>query len=134
MRPFNTNDSKEYSTDFLHGYQAQSNDKTGEECWSVAKSIANAEVRSRILRRYSYDIVDYLNVNTAFTNVTYKYLLLPVYVGNCNWKKKLYNFFVNGKNGKVTGKTPLSPLKISIAVLLGIAVFAGLFLLAYLSQ
>ncbi len=134
MRPFDTNDSKEYSTDFLHGYVAQSNDKTGQECWGVAQNLAKAEIRQRILRRYTYDIVDYLNVSTAFTNVTYKYLLLPIYVGHCNWKQKLYNFFVNGKNGRVTGKTPLSPLKISIAVMLGLAVVVGFFLLVYFSQ
>ena len=134
MRPFDTNDSKEYSTDFLHGYVAQSNDKTGQECWEVAQNIANAEIRRGILRQYIYDVVDYLNVNTSFSNVTYKYLLLPVYVGHCNWKQKLYNFFVNGKNGRVSGKTPVSPLKVTIAVLLGLALVVGTFLLIYFSN
>ncbi len=134
MRPFDTNDSKEYSTDFLHGYIAQSNDKSGQDCWADAQVVANAEIRRRILRKYTYDTVEYLNVNTAFCDVTYKYLLLPIYVGNCNWKQKVYNFFVNGKNGKVTGKTPVSPLKVGIAILLGMAVLFGLFLLIYLCQ
>lgn len=132
MRPFDTNASKEYSTDFLHGYVAQSNDKAGQECWTEAQKVAKSEIRSRILRKYSYDVVDYLNVSTAFSNVTYKYILLPIYVGHCNWKEKVYNFFVNGKNGKVTGKTPVSPLKVSLLVLLGLAVVAGIFLLFYL--
>ncbi len=131
MRPFDTNESKEYSTEFLHGYVAQSNDLSGEECWDTAKDIARAEIRRRILSKYSYDVIDYLNVNTDYENITYKYLLLPVYVGHCNWKQKLYNFFVNGKNGRVTGRTPVSPLKVTVTVLSGLAVLVGIFLLIY---
>ncbi len=134
MRPFDTNNSNEYSTDFLHGYVAQSSTKTGQECWNEAQIVARSEIRRRILSRYRYDIVVFFEVNTAFMDVTYKYLLLPIYVGHCNWKKKLYNFFVNGKNGKVSGKTPLSPLKIGIAIMLGLAVVVGVFLLIYFSQ
>ena len=48
-----------------------------------------------------------------------------------NWKQKVYNFFVNGKNGNVTGKTPISPLKVGILVLLGVAVVVGAILLGY---
>lgn len=134
MRPFDTQESKEYSTEFLHGYSAQSADKKGQDCWVTAQQIANSEIRSRILRKYTYDVVDYLNVNTAFCNVTYKYVLLPIYVGHCNWKQKLYNFFVNGKNGRVTGKTPVSALKVAIMILLGLAVVVGAFLLIYLTE
>lgn len=129
IRPFDTNQSMQYDTDFLHGYVAQSNDITANECWAGAKNIANSEIRRRILSKYVYDVVDYLNVNTAFSSVTYKYLLLPIYVGHCNFKKKLYNFFVNGKNGKITGKTPISALKVGIAILLGLAVVVGAFVL-----
>ena len=57
--------------------------------------------------------------------------MLPVYVGNYNFNKKLYNFYVNGDTGKVWGKTPKSPLKIAIAVLLGIALVAGIVALYY---
>ena len=70
-----------------------------------------------------------LDVDFRCRNTTYKYLLLPVYVGHCNWKKKLFNFFVNGRNGKVTGKTPVSPLKVGALVLLGLAAVAGLVVL-----
>jgi hypothetical protein len=134
MRPFDTNDSKEYATEYLHGYVAQSNDKTCEECWQTAKEFAYAQVKRRILAKYSYDVVDYINVTTNFDKITYKYVLLPVYVGHCSWKQKIYNFFVNGKNGKVTGKTPVSPLKVGLLILLGVALIVGVGLIAYFNQ
>ena len=134
MRPFDTNESKEYTTEYLHGYVAQSNDKNCEDCWQVAKGIAYSQIKRRILAKYTYDVVDYFNVTTNFDKITYKYVLLPVYVGGCSWKQKVYNFFVNGKNGKITGKTPVSWLKIAALVLLGIAITAGVLLIGYLSQ
>ncbi len=132
IRPFETNESQEYSSVFLHGYGAQSNEKSGEECWEEAKRIIYADIRSAILARYDYDVVDSFFPQTSCADVTFKYVLLPLYVGHCNWKKKLYNFFVNGKNGKVTGKTPLSWLKIAVTALLGAAAAAAIFYFLFL--
>ncbi len=130
--PFDTNASQEYSSVFLHGYSAHSNEKSGADCWEEAKIWIYGEIRRRILARYDYDVVDSLSPRTSCSDVTFKYLLLPLYVGHCNWKTKLYNFFVNGKNGRVTGKTPLSPLKVTLAVLLGLAVVGGIITLVYM--
>ena len=57
----------------------------------------------------------------------------PVYVGNYIYKKKVYNFYVNGATGKVGGKTSLSLFKILLAVLLGGTVVAGLIYLKFFS-
>ncbi len=131
--PFETNASNEYSSVFLHGYSAQSNERSGEECWEEARQFAFAQIRARILAKYDYDVVDWFQPQTSCADVTFKYLLLPLYVGHCNWKKKVYNFFVNGKNGKVTGKTPVSALKIALVVTLGVLAIAGIVLAIYLS-
>jgi len=79
-------------------------------------------------------VVSSFRISTQYYNITYKYVLLPVYVGHCKWRQKVYNFFVNGLNAKVTGKAPVSPLKVSILVVLGIALIVGLyFLFRYMS-
>ncbi len=129
LSPFETNGSNEYSSEFLHGFSAQSAEKSGEECWAEAQGMIAEEIRRHILARYDYDVVDGLWPSTSCADITFKYVLLPLYVGHCNWKTKLYNFFVNGKNGRVTGKTPVSALKVTLTVLLGLAVVGGIFLL-----
>ncbi len=130
--PFDTNQSNEYSSEFLHGYGAQSNEKSGEQCWEEAKFWIEGEIRRLILAKYNYDVVDSFFSQTSCADVTYKYVLLPLYVGHCNWKTKLYNFFVNGKNGKVTGKTPVSPWKVTLVSALGALVVGGIALAYYL--
>ena len=84
-----------------------------------------------ILGQYVYDCVGYLNVSTSHENVTYKYVMLPVWVGNYTYGRKLYNFYVNGTTGKVAGKRPVSPWKVLGLVFAGLALAAGLFLLWY---
>lgn len=129
LQPFKTNQSKEYTTEYLSGFTASQNTKSGLDCWEEAKQEIQVRLKSAILSQYVYDIVSSYNVNTQCNNITYKYILIPLYVGHCNWKTKLYNFFVNGFNGKVTGKAPVSPLKVGALVLLGIAVIVGIVLL-----
>ena len=98
-------------------------DTSIEDCWGSAKGVMDGRIRRGILSRYVYDKVAYLNVSTSHQDVTYKYVMLPVYVGNFNYKKKLYNFYVNGSTGKVKGKTPKSLWKIllTVALCLGVA-------------
>ncbi len=131
VAPFATGGGKAFDENFMLGFMAYHYDTDIEECWGGAKSRMDDAIKREILKRYRYDVLDYINVSTRHENVTYKYVMLPVYVGNYTYKKKLYNFYVNGCTGKVTGKTPLSSWKILGTVFLGLAIVAGIALLAY---
>lgn len=130
IAPFNTNNAPLYSEEFLRGFKASTYNKDGKACWDEGQDIMRKDIEKRILRRYTYDVKDYLNVNTAFLKQKYKYVLVPVYVGHHTYKGKLYNFYVNGESGKVTGKTPISPFKVSLVVILSILFVAGIVFLA----
>lgn len=131
LSPYPTNDSKEFNEKYLLGFMAYQYDEELTECWSDAKSKMDVILRKKILDQYDHDRVAYLNVSTTHEHVTYKYVMLPVYVGNFNFKRKLYNFFVNGTSGKVTGKTPVSFWRVLLAVILGLAVVGGIGYLLY---
>ncbi|MBR7110302.1 MAG: hypothetical protein IKC83_00350 [Clostridia bacterium] len=72
-----------------------------------------------------------MNVYVNYNEVRYKYVLLPLWVCNFGYKGKTYNFFINGETGRTAGKTPLSPLKVGLAVLIGLGVVGGLIWLLY---
>jgi len=133
LAPFDSNNSKAYENKYLLGFMAYHYEKSITDSWSEAKNIIDGRIRSNILSHYFYDVVDYLNVSTSHSDVTYKYVLLPVYVGNYTFAKKIYGFIVNGTNGKVAGKSPKSIWKVGLLVLLGIAVAAGLIYLILFS-
>ncbi len=132
LSPFNTNASKDFEENYMLGFSAYQYDHEFNDCWANAKGIMDSALRRHILAQYHYDRLDYLNVSTTHENVKYKYVMLPVYVGNSRFKKKLYNFYVNGCSGKVTGKSPKSILKILLAVLIGCGIIGVIiFLLIY---
>lgn len=131
LAPYDTNSGKEYKEQYLLGFMAYHYDHELSECWGSAKTKMDAMIKSRILKQYHYDVIDYLNVSTKHENVKYKYVMIPVYVGNFSFKRKVYNFFVNGTTGKTYGKYPKSGLKIGTLVLLAAAII-GVALYFYL--
>lgn len=112
--PFATDSVRVYSEEYLSGYMANHYEKDLRTSWDEAKSSMDRLIRQLIINRYNADCVGYLNVNTMHEDVKYKYVLLPTYVVNFNFKKKVYNVCINGQTGKISGKSPLSPLKVGI--------------------
>jgi len=101
LSPYNTGDSREYCENYLLGFMAYRYDRELAECWDSAKKVIDSEIRRKILEKYDCDVVDYMNISTTHENVSFKYLMLPVYVGNFTFREKVYNFFVNGTTGRV---------------------------------
>lgn len=131
LQPFDVHKSNQYSEEFLHGFTANQYSKTGEQCWSEARADIESDLKRKILAQYKYDFVQSFNCDTYCSDIKFRYLLLPIYIGHCKWKNKLYNFYVNGYNGKVVGKTPLSPLRIGLVTFITAALIVGVSMLLY---
>ncbi len=122
--PLNFQTITVYKKQYLAGYTANLYEKDVKVCWAEAKKIMDGSIRSAIVQKYHADVVDYINVYTTHNNVTYKYVLVPVYLLTYPFKKKNYVLNVNGNTGKVWGKTPVSPWKVLLTILGGVALVA----------
>jgi len=71
-----------------------------------------------------------LRIDPDFQNLTFKHVLLPVWLLNYQFHGKTYQVAVNGYTGKITGEHPISWLKVAIAVILGLILLAVFFSLA----
>ena len=131
LLPYDIQNIHAYDKTFLSGFMAHKTEKTVNEGWNEAKQTIDDKLRSLILSNYHYNVVKYLNVNTIHENVTYKYVLLPIYVVSFPYKKKSYPIYVNGNTGKVSGKTPVSPWKVGIVSVLSAALLALIIWLFY---
>ncbi len=132
VAPYQTNGAREYDENYMLGFMAYHYDKEIVDCWAEAKNLMDRVLRNSILSRYNYDVVAYLNVSTSHEAVTYKYVMLPVYMGHFKHGKKHYNFYVNGTSGKVWGKTPVSALRVLSAIGIGLLAVGLIGLIAYL--
>lgn len=89
----------------------------------------NGSIERKIMEENHADRIRNLRIESSFSKLTYKYLLLPVWISSYKYKEKVYQFMVNGQTGKVSGKTPISIPKI---VITGIAVVLIIILLGML--
>lgn len=132
ISPFSTNESFLYDQKFLVGFSAEHYKIKLDLAWNNAKSLAAPKIKKKILSKYSYDVVGEIKIKTTYNNIKYKYVLVPVWIGVYQYKNKKYRFLVNGETGKLSGKAPVSVLKIVIfittIVILGILVMTILYI------
>ena len=61
-------------------------------------------------------------VDTDVSDITFKHVLLPVWLAAYKYNGESYRFVVNGQSGKVQGERPWSVWKITFAVLAALIV------------
>lgn len=135
IEPFDTENNVAYKPEYIAGFASERYSVGLKAAWEKAKSFIKSRLLShitaKIKKEHHADRVDSVNVKTAYRNITYKYLMLPVWMSSFVYKGKVYQFMVNGQTGKVSGKAPVSPLRVAIAVFIGI-VIVGLIAVALL--
>lgn len=113
-----------YSPEFVAGFAAERYTLGLENGWTQAKvkiqSLLKNHLGSKLRKQYHADKVGTINLSTSYDNITFKYVLAPIWLANFKFRDKVYNFAINGQTGKVAGKAPLSPWKIALAILIGI--------------
>lgn len=133
LNPYDTKDNKAYRPEYVAGFAAERYAIGIKEAWQMAKQSIKYKLRGSIERRITTENnanhVRNLQVDSTFSKLTYKYLLLPVWISSYKYKEKVYQFMVNGQTGKVSGKTPISIPKVVITVIAFILIFVLLTIL-----
>ncbi len=122
LEPWQLGELKPYSPDFLAGFQAEGYQIALDEGYAEAQQIMQAQIAQDIRRDIGGDHQRIHSVNTDYQDVTFKHVLLPVWMAAYKYRDKSYRFVVNGQTGKVQGERPWSAWKIAFAVVLGLIV------------
>lgn len=137
LEPFDTANNKAYKPEYIAGFVAERYSLGLKDAWGKAKlSIHHKLMRhieSDIRQEHHADHVRNVQMSTDFSNITYKYLLLPIWVSNFKYNDKVYQFMVNGQTGKVSGKAPLSIPKIIITAVACLVLLILLYYIGVLS-
>jgi len=126
--PFNLNDLVTYSPDFLAGWQALSYDITLPKAWETGKATMRDKAKSACYADIPTNHVRNFSMSADFSDETWRYVLLPVYVAAYQFESKTYQVMVNGQTGTVAGQKPVAWWKIwlVIGLLLGPGAVLGL--------
>ncbi|MCR5616935.1 MAG: TFIIB-type zinc ribbon-containing protein [Clostridiales bacterium] len=124
-----------YSPDFVAGFSAERYSVGLDEGWDVAKKGINqrlkGNIKSDIKKSTRCDRVDGLQFSTVYENITFKYLLAPIWLASYKYRDQIYNIVINGQTGKVGGKAPVSALKVILFIIACIIVLSILLWLFY---
>jgi hypothetical protein len=109
-----------FTQQYLAGYLARTYDVELDRGFEKGKQRIDAAIRADVKRRIGGDKQRVHGVNSRYDAITYKHLLLPVYLMTYRFKNKPYRIFVNAVTGEIQGQRPYSWAKISMAVLAGV--------------
>jgi DNA-directed RNA polymerase subunit RPC12/RpoP len=124
LSPWDLPELRPYEPAFLSGYKAQCYQVNIEEGFEVAKDVMAGEIRSDIVRDIGGDEQRIHSIKTSYSAITFKHILLPVYLASYRFNQKLYQVMVNARTGEVQGERPYSKLKITLFILMLVAVIA----------
>lgn len=129
LEPFHLRELVQYKNEYLSGFMAEKYSIGLEQGFDEAKSIIRSQLHSMIRNQIIADEVRNLRIKTSYSQVTFKHILLPIWMSAYRYKDKIYKFLVNGQTGEVKGQAPLSPIKVTLLILLGIILLVGILIL-----
>lgn len=119
-----------FTQQVLAGHLARTYDVVLAAGFHHAKNRMDDAIRAEVCQRIGGDKQRIHRLDSRYDAITFKHLLLPVWLLAYRFHDTPYRVFVNAATGEVQGERPYSWVKILLAVLAGIAValgFAALF-------
>ena len=124
--PFHLNALVPYNPAFLAGFLAEEYTLDPRVGWGKAKAQVTSNEQSECSKALDGDTQRALRVNTMLSRITWKHMLLPLYVAAYMFGSKTYRFVVNGQTGEVQGEAPISWAKVAIIAGVAIAVIVAI--------
>ncbi|MFC3896491.1 hypothetical protein ACFOWZ_33880 [Lentzea rhizosphaerae] len=121
-----------YQPQFLSGHSALRYDVEPEAGFEEAKNRMAPVINDDCRRDIGGDEQRVGSVNTQHHDVTFKLMLLPIWVATYVYAGRNWQILINGRTGEVQGQRPWSRTKIALAVILGILLVAAVAYLLYL--
>jgi len=105
-----------YDERYLSGFGSEVYQVGLDQGFQRAKEIIDAAIRDDVMRDIGGDAQRIHQVQTAYSDQTFKHVLLPIWSAAFRYRDKTYRFVVNGRTGKVQGERPYSAAKIAAAI------------------
>jgi predicted RNA-binding Zn-ribbon protein involved in translation (DUF1610 family) len=126
LEPWDLENLVPYADAYLSGFRAETYQVELDEGFQAAAAIMNEHIRQSIRRHIGGDEQRILSVRTQYRRITFKHVLLPVWLSAYRYRERVFRFLVNGRTGEVQGERPWSVLKITLAVLAALAAIAAI--------
>jgi hypothetical protein len=125
--PYRLNDTVNYEPKFMLGWKAEVTALSVEQGFKVADGIMDDFIEKDIAGQIPGDTYRNLDIRTHKHGITFKHILLPIWIAAYTFDNKLYQVIVNGQTGQISGEKPISWVKVTLAIVAAIILVAILY-------
>ena len=133
FRTWNTRELVPYQEEYIAGFQAEAYQVGLKDAFVGGKKQIDNRVEELVHADIGGDLQRITSLNTQYSHLTFKHILLPMWVSAYLFAGKTYRFLVNGQSGEVVGESPKSGWKIFflvcgivLALFIFLAIFGGM--------
>lgn len=130
LAPWDLKTCLPYRDDYLAGFTAECYQTDLKQGFGIAKQKMAPEIDEAIREDIGGDEQRITSRSPRYSRVTFKHILLPVWVSAYRFNGKVFQFLINARTGEVQGQRPYSAIKIAMAVIAGLIVVGIIVLIA----
>ncbi len=124
LEPWDLSSLEPYNPEYLAGFRAEGYQVELAEGFVEARGFMDRMIARDVRFDIGGDQQRIHEIRTSVSDVTFKHVLLPVWLAAYKYRGQTYRFVVNGRTGRVQGERPWSASKIAVAVILGLILAA----------
>jgi len=115
LEPWDLENLVTYADEYLSGFTAERYQIDVRKGWVRAQQRMDDVIRSDVRRDIGGDHQRIATLSTQHEDITFKHVLLPMWICSYRYKEKIYRFLVNARTGEIQGERPWSWVKITLA-------------------
>lgn len=125
LEPWDLENLVNYDDRFLSGFKTETYHVNLKDGFDDAKNKMVPAIKQTIRSHIGGDTQRIYTMKTQYNDITFKHILLPAWISAYKYKKKVYRIMINARTGEVQGERPWSWIKITLAILGGLAIIGG---------
>ncbi|MFO0809625.1 MAG: zinc ribbon domain-containing protein [Gemmataceae bacterium] len=127
--PWDMQELETFQASFLSGFKTERYAVALEDGFEQAKREMDSTIVQLVRQDIGGDHQQITSYQTRHLGVTFKHILLPVWLASYRYNGQLYQILVNARSGEVVGRRPYSTWKIAslvFAIMLGVTAIIAL--------
>ncbi|MEZ4401861.1 MAG: hypothetical protein R3B06_17665 [Kofleriaceae bacterium] len=129
LEPWKLDGLRPFDGAYLAGFVAERYSVDLDTGWGQAQTVMEARIRAAVERDIGGDVQRIHSLDVRHRAVTFKHILLPVWVSSFRYRGKVYRVVVNAQTGEIAGDRPWSVWKIVLTCLVVAALIVSIIVL-----
>ncbi|MDR3210321.1 MAG: zinc ribbon domain-containing protein [Planctomycetota bacterium] len=126
LEPWDLSGLKPFQNEYLSGFVTNTYNVSLRDGFVTAQVRMEPVIEHAVLGDIGGDEQRIGDQDTRYNHVTFKHILLPVWLSAYAYGNRTYRFVINAQTGEVQGERPWSVWKIALTIITGLAAAGGL--------